>query len=152
MKQNRIFRIGVLAGVAGGLAEIAWVALYGAATGTDIASVASGVTGAFSPALAAGPYGAVSGIAIHMLLAVALGVAVAGAFSAPLLRRVDGWSKSTLVVLTLGLVWAFNFLVVLPIIDPSFTTLLPVAVTLASKLLFGAGAAATFRAQAIRRR
>jgi hypothetical protein len=152
MSQSRVLRVGVLAGLAGGLAEVAWVGLYGALTGADTASVARGVAGAFSPALAAGPYAAASGIAIHMLLAIGLGLAVAGAFSAPLLRRVDGWSKTTLVVLTLGLVWTFNFLVVLPVIDPDFTTLLPVAVTLASKLLFGVGAAATFRAQEIRPR
>jgi hypothetical protein len=152
MRQSRILRVGVLAGIAGGLAEIAWVCLYGALTGADTASVARGVAGAFSPALAAGSYGVASGIAIHMLLAVALGLAVAAVFSAPFLSRVDGWSKTSLVLLTLGLVWAFNFLVVLPAIDPAFTTLLPIAVTLASKLLFGVGAAATFRTQAIRRR
>jgi hypothetical protein len=152
MRQTRILRVGVLAGIAGGLAEIAWVGLYGALTGADTASVARGVAGAFSPALASGAYGVASGIAVHMLLAVGLGLAVAAAFSAPLLSRVDGWSKSTLVVLTLGLVWAFNFLVVLPVIDPGFTTLLPIAVTLASKLLFGVGAAVAFRAEPIRRR
>ncbi len=152
MRQSRILRVGVLAGIAGGLAEIAWVGLYGALTGADTASVARGVAGAFSPALASGSYGVAAGIAIHMALAIGLGLAVAGAFSAPVLRRVDGWSKTSLVVLTLGLVWAFNFLVVLPAIDPDFTTLLPIAVTLASKLLFGVGAAVTFRADPIRRR
>ena len=152
MRQSRILRVGVLAGIAGGLAEIAWVGLYGALTGADTAGVARGVAGAFSPALASGSYGVVCGIAIHMLLAVGLGLAVAAAFSAPLLRRVDGWSRSTLVVLTLALVWAANFLIVLPVIDPDFTTLLPIAVTLASKLLFGVGAAVTFKAEPVRRR
>jgi hypothetical protein len=85
-----------------------------------------------------------------MLLAVGLGVAVTAAFSAPLLRRIGDWSRSTLVILTLGLVWAFNFLVVLPMLEPGFLTLLPLAATLASKLLFGVAAAATFRAQGTR--
>jgi hypothetical protein len=80
-----------------------------------------------------------------MLLAVGLGVAVAAAFSAPLLRRIGGWPRSTLVVATLGIVWAVNFLVVLPVLEPAFLTLLPLAVTLASKLLFGVAAAATLR-------
>ncbi len=150
MQQSGILRVGVLAGIAGGLTEIAWVGLYGALIGADASGVARGVAGAFSLALAAGSHGVASGVAIHMLLAVGLGLAVAGAFSAPVLRRIDGVSKTTLVVLTLGLVWAFNFLIVLPVIDPDFTTLLPIAVTLASKLLFGIGAAVTFRAQPIR--
>jgi hypothetical protein len=90
------------------------------------------------------------GIALHMLLAVGLGIAVAAAFSAPVLRRIGNWPRSTLVVLTLGIVWAFNFMVVLPILEPSFLTLLPLAATLASKLLFGVAAAATFRVQRTR--
>lgn len=145
MTKNSVLRVGALAGVAGGLAEVIWVACYGLVTGADTAGVANGVTAAFVPALAHGASGVALGIAIHMLLALALGVLVAEAFSTRLLSRIDGWPKSTLVVATLGFVWAFNFLVVLPIIEPSFTTLLPVAVTLTSKLLFGVGAAATFR-------
>lgn len=40
-------------------------------------------------------------------------------------------------VVTLVLVWATNFLVILPVLDPAFVTLLPYGVTLFSKLLFG---------------
>jgi hypothetical protein len=36
----------------------------------------------------------------------------------------------------LGAVWAFNFLVVLPQLNPDFVALMPPAITLASKLLF----------------
>ncbi len=145
MNRNSVLKIGVLAGLAGGAAEVAWVAGYGALTGVATAPVARGVTAAFLPALAVEPSGVWFGIAIHMLLAVGLGVVVAAALSMRLLRQIEGWSRSTLIVLTLGLVWAFNFLVVLPVLEPGFVTLLPVAVTLASKLLFGAAAAATLR-------
>jgi len=147
MSGNKVVRIGVLVGLVGGAAEVAWVAGYSALTGAPGASVARGVTAAFLPGLADQPIGVGLGIAIHMALAVALGLAVATAFSAPLLRRVGARSRSTLVVLTLAMVWAFNFLVVLPILEPRFLTLLPVAVTLTSKLLFGVGAAATLRGQ-----
>ena len=147
MIARNVLRIGVLAGLAGGAAEVAWVAGYGAITGTPVAGVAEGVTTAFLPVMAGQPMAVGLGIAIHMLLAVALGVVVAAAFSTPVLSRISDFSRSTLVVLTLGLVWAFNFLVVLPILEPSFLTLLPYVVTLASKLLFGVGAAAMFRAQ-----
>ena len=145
MSAIKVLRIGVLAGLAGGAAEVAWVSAYGALTGTPTAAVAKGVTAAFLPGIADQPVAVGLGIGLHMLLSVALGLAVAAAFSAPLLNRIGEWKQSTLVVLTLGLVWAFNFLVVLPVLEPGFLTLLPVGVTLASKLLFGVGAAATFR-------
>lgn len=145
MKVNNVLQIGVLAGLAGGVAEVAWVAGYSVLTGASGAAVARGVTTAFFPGLADQPLAVGLGIAIHMALAVGLGLAVAAAFSVPMLRRIGNWPRSTLVVLTLGIVWAFNFLVVLPVLEPSFLTLLPLAVTLASKLLFGCGAAAAFR-------
>src|ERR1700712_4615705 len=145
MSTRNIMRIGVLAGLAGGAAEVAWVAGYSALTGASGAAVARGVTTAFLPALSDSPSAVGLGIVLHMMLAVGLGVAVAAAFSAPVLQRVGEWSRSTLVVLTLGLVWAFNFLVVLPMLEPGFLTLLPLAATLASKLLFGVAAATTFR-------
>jgi hypothetical protein len=147
MSDRDIVRIGTLAGLVGGLAEVAWVTGYGAVTGAPAAAVARGVTAAFLPALADQPIGVGLGIAIHMALAIGLGLAVAAAFSAPMLRRVGEWPRSTLVVLTLAVVWAFNFLVVLPVLEPGFLTLLPVAVTLTSKLLFGVGAAAMLRTQ-----
>ncbi len=144
---NRMLRLGVAAGLAGGLAEVAWVAVYGAISGTPVAAVARGVATALVPGLANVPFIAAIGIALHMVLAVALGIAVVAAFQAPLLRRVGAWPKSMLVVLALGAVWSFNFLVVLPVLDPGFLTLLPMVVTLASKLLFGVSAAAVLRMQ-----
>jgi hypothetical protein len=147
MSTRNILRIGVLAGLAGGAAEVAWVAGYAALTGASGSAVARGVTTAFLPGLSDSSLAVGLGIVLHMVLAVGLGVAVAAAFSAPMLRRIEGWSRSTLVILTLGVVWAFNFMVVLPLLEPSFITLLPLAATLASKLLFGVAAAATFRTQ-----
>ena len=144
---NRMLRLGVAAGLAGGAAEIAWVAIYGAITGTPVGAVARGVTTALLPGLTNVPFIGAIGIVLHMLLAVMLGVAVVAAFSAPLLRRVGAWPQSMLVVLALGAVWSFNFMVVLPRLDPGFLVLLPMVVTLASKLLFGVSAAAVLRMQ-----
>jgi hypothetical protein len=142
-----MLRLGVTAGLAGGAAEIAWVAIYGAITGTPVGAVARGVTTALLPDLADVRFIGAIGIALHMLLAVVLGIAVVAAFRAPLLRRVGAWPQSMLVVLALGAVWSFNFLVVLPRLDPDFLVLLPMVVTLASKLLFGVSAAAVLRTQ-----
>jgi hypothetical protein len=105
------------------------------------------VATALLPGLANVPFIGAIGIVLHMLLAIGLGIAVVAAFHAPLLRRVGAWPQSMLVMLALGAVWSFNFLVVLPRIDPGFLALLPMVVTLASKLLFGVAAAAVLRTQ-----
>jgi hypothetical protein len=138
-------RRGMAAGLAGGAAEILWIAAYSAVTGTPVGPVARGVTSALVPGLGSLPIAPAMGIALHMLLAVALGIAVETALRAPVLRAIEGWSRSLLVVLVLGVVWSFNFLVLLPGFDPAFVTLLPMAVTLASKLLFGVSAAVVLR-------
>jgi len=138
-------RRGMAVGLAGGAAEILWIAAYSAVTGTPAGPVARGVTAALIPGLDTLPSAPLIGIALHMLLAVALGMAVAAALRAPMLRAVGGWSQSLLVVLVLAAVWSFNFLVLLPGFDPGFVTLLPMAVTLASKLLFGISAAVVLR-------
>ena len=142
---GKTFRLGIAAGLAGGAAEVAWVALYGAVTGTPVGIVARGVTVAVFPGLIPLAHAALIGIALHMLLAIGLGIAVVAAFRTPWLRQVAPWPQTLLVVLALGAVWACNFLVVLPQLDPGFLTLLPMAVTLASKLLFGVSAAAVLR-------
>src|ERR1700683_4950080 len=67
-------RHGVVAGAAGGLAEIAWVTLYAGATSADPATFASGVTTAagLSALFPAAPVAV--GVTVHMALAVTLGI------------------------------------------------------------------------------
>jgi len=145
--QFQIFYRGVIAGAAGGLAEVAWVTLYAGFTGGNPAVVARGVTTAagVSAALPASPVWL--GVAVHMLLAVALGLVLAYAWTA----SCDRWPilnnpyPFTLTALT-G-IWAVNFFVVLPIVSPAFVHMVPYAVSLASKLLFGLAAAATLQWQ-----
>jgi hypothetical protein len=110
----------LLAGAAGGLAEILWVMIYSAFTPVSAAVVAREVTASFFPALAAGSYGMWFGIGIHMALALLLGYAFAYLV----------WA------LTLAAVWTVNFFVVLPSLNPAFITLMPYSVTFASKMLF----------------
>lgn len=128
----------VAAGAAGGLAEIAWVGLYNAAVPASGLEVARQITVTALPAaggLAAAP---AIGVGIHMLLSIALGLALAKL----LLGRVPArYGRSGLIpaaLAALAAVWAINFFVILPVVNPGFVTLLPLAVTLASKLLFGA--------------
>jgi hypothetical protein len=46
----------------------------------------------------------------------------------------------------LAAVWAVNFLLILPSVNPAFTALLPPAATFVSKLLFGVCMALAFEA------
>jgi hypothetical protein len=114
-------KYGILAGVAGGLAEVAWVSLYAAVTGGNAAALARGVT-----------------------TAVMLGIALAFLWQA--LARTHGTGSLYAVALaSLAGVWALNFFVVLPAISTAFVLLVPYSVSLLSKLLFGLAAAETLR-------
>lgn len=144
IRGSRGVGIGALAGLVGGAAEIAWVLLYASLSGTDAAAVARGVVGSLSPLMAASPLAVGLGLAIHMVLAVALGVIITLLVGA-LLPRVSATARSVVVVAALVVVWAVNFLVVLPLVHPQFVDLLPYGVSLASKVLFGLSAAAVLR-------
>ena len=140
MKRGTIGReltIGTIAGLAGGVAEVAWIWTYAAATNMDAATVARAVTdtvgiGAQSPVA--------GGVATHMVLAAILGIAVAFA-----LRPLRGIRLYAAMTSVLALVWAVNFLVVLPLVNPAFVDIVPMGVSFASKLLFGLAAAWSFQ-------
>jgi hypothetical protein len=136
---------GVIAGLAGGLAEVIWVGVYSEATGGNAAQIASAVTTAAGLNALLPSMPVTMGIAVHMLLAVALGIALAFAWQW-LAVRARGTAVPYLFVLAaLVGVWTMNFFVILPLLSPAFITLLPYAVSLASKLLFGLAAAETLR-------
>lgn len=133
----RILPAGFFVGLAGGSAEIVVVWFYSALTGGDAAIVARHI----GSAVGLDGSSATAGLAIHMGLAVALGIALSTAVQmlAGLLTR-DG-AMFCFVVGSLAVVWAINYFVILPVVSPEFVNLLPYAVTLASKLAFGAAAA-----------
>lgn len=134
---------GVIAGAAGGLAEIAWVSAYAQASGASAAAVARGVTTA-AGAMAAFPHAPVAaGIAIHMGLATVLGVALALAWRALTPRL--GANPYGFALAALAGVWAMNFFMVLPALGSDFGGLMPYPVSLISKLLFGVAAAEVLR-------
>lgn len=134
--------IGVLAGLAGGLAEVIWIWTYASLTNTDAGLVARGVATAVR--FNQNVFPVVSGIAIHMGLASVLGVAVALALR-PVAGLLNGLGLYAAVSAALLIVWAVNFLVVLPLVSPQFIDVVPYAVSLISKVLFGITAAAIFQ-------
>src|SRR5580658_350567 len=113
-------RHGVVAGVVGGLAEIAWITLYAAATGADPATLARAVTTAagVSALFPAAPV--VLGVTVHMLLAVTLGIALSFGWRVLSSHRLEIANPFPFTLAALIGIWAVNFFVVLPSIDPAF--------------------------------
>ncbi len=136
---------GIIAGAAGGLAEIAWVTLYAGATGGNAAILARGVTSAAGASALLPQSPVVLGVAVHMTFAVALGVTLAYAWRALRTHKMAASGLYPFMLAALAGVWAINFFVILPIVSPAFVHIVPYAVSLTSKLLFGLAAAAALQ-------
>ena len=125
----------LVAGLAAGAAEVAWILAYGGFGTVDPAAVAAQVAATVLPAVRDSIAPAL-GIVIHFALSVAL------AFGFALLMR-DELAKLDLAAAVIAAsallvcVWGLNFLIVLPRLNPGFLTLMPYGVTFLSKLLFG---------------
>jgi len=145
-----IGKLVLLAGLVGGAAEVLWVMLYSSVTDTSGAVVAQQVTASVWPAAAAWSLAPMLGVAIHMALALAL----AALCAPPLLRIAARHAAPGVIMMTaimvLTLVWAVNFFLVLPVINPGFIALMPYGATLISKMLFGLAMAVVVRRNALR--
>lgn len=127
----------LLAGLAGGVAEILWVALYSIFAQASGSEIARQVAASLSPSLASGAFAVPAGIAIHLALSLMLGALFAAAIWLPFARRRGGAVTLASAVIALAGVWAVNFFIILPLLNPAFVVLMPFGVTLLSKLLFG---------------
>ena len=127
----------LLAGFCGGMAEIVWVAAYGAVTPTSGMEVARQISASVFPAMTDHPAAAPAGIAVHLLLSLLL----AGVFTVtvwlPFSRKLRFAPAMLVAAAALSGVWAVNFFVILPVLNPAFVDLMPYAATLFSKVLFG---------------
>lgn len=127
----------LLAGLAGGIAEMLWITAYSSTHALSSAAVARQITASFWPAAAEWPYAAAMGIIIHLALSIAL-----VAMTAPALSRIAAKCSGAGFMIAsaafmLTLVWSVNFFIILPVLNPAFVTLMPYGVSLVSKLLFG---------------
>jgi hypothetical protein len=138
----------LFAGLAGGSAEIAWVAAYASLAPASGFEVARGVTQTLVPGAGELGWAVMAGIAIHMALSMALAWLLAKPLLQGVARRFGEGALLPAALAALAAVWAINFLVVLPVLNPAFVELLPVPVSLASKLLFGAALASVLRRNA----
>src|SRR3984957_13060107 len=138
----RIAGRGVVAGAAGGIAGINWLFVYASVTGPDAGSVARDVPKQTGVNLLLPGSLAAFGVTIHMMLAAALGIALAFSWTALSRRWPTRANAYAVMPVALAAVWAINFLIILPLIDPHFVQIVPYSVSLISKLLFGVAAAA----------
>lgn len=134
---NRLLKLILLAGFCGGMAEIIWVQLYAALTGHNSVEVARQVTASLLPGMADAAFAPALGIAIHFVLALLVALGYAALVWLPFMRHRGPAASVAVASGVLAMIWAMNFLLVLPVVNPVFITLLPYPVTLGSKLLFG---------------
>ena len=127
----------VFAGFCGGMAEIMWIAGYSLFSHIEPSNIASSISQTFFSNSIDPQIAPLVGVAIHLflsgLLALGFGLSVL-----PFIQRLSN-KYSTLIVsvVTLAVVWKINFFVLLPIWNPEFINLLPLHISLLSKLLFG---------------
>lgn len=134
---NSLLKLILLAGFCGGMAEIIWVQLYASVTGHNSVEVARQVTASFLPDMVDAAFAPALGIAIHLVLALLVALGYAALVWLPFVRRRGPAASVAVASAVLATIWAMNFLLILPVVNPVFVTLLPYPVTLGSKLLFG---------------
>lgn len=127
----------LLAGLAGGVAEILWVALYSIFAQASGSEIARQVAASLWPSLASGAFAVPAGIAIHIALSLVFGAFFAAAIWLPYARRRGAAVTLAYAIVVLASVWIVNFFIILPVLNPAFVMLMPYGVTLFSKLLFG---------------
>lgn len=128
----------IIAGLLGGLAEVVWISIYTFTTNAQLSEIGYGITATIYPAGADFMLAPVFGLIIHMALSILLALGF-GTLLWPLIESRFQYKNITLIasVVTLAVVWKVNFFLLLPIWNPEFVSLLPLPVTLASKILFG---------------
>lgn len=144
----QIAKIGVLLGLAGGAAEIVWIAFYGSLAGSDAAEVARAVSAAVAwllPGIPLSVAPVISGIVVHMILAVGVGIVLAVVWRELTARRPVPINEYTFMVGALTIIWMFNFFVLLPLFSPTFVDIVPYPISLMSKVLFGLAGAIALR-------
>ena len=125
----------VIAGLVSGLAEVLWVGASAAVLDVDAALVARQVAATVLPAVADSTAAPWLGLAVHFALSVVLAAAF-GLINERVWPHLGIGARLVAAMVLLAGVWAVNFLVLLPWLNPAFTTLLPLGVTFVSKLLF----------------
>ena len=126
----------VLAGIAGGTVEIIWGMLYCFGSTLQASLVSEEVARSFLPGMA-GLAAVIAGVAIHYVLALLIAGIAGIAYLRIFAGDIDEPATFATSITALVFVWALNFFVILPVVNPVFVTLMPFTVTLISKVGFG---------------
>lgn len=126
----------VLAGIAGGTVEVIWVLLYCIGSPLQASLVAEEVARSFLPQMV-GLTAVLTGLLIHYVLALLIAAVAVFAYLRTFAGDIDEPAIFATSIAALVAIWAANFFVVLPVVNPDFVTLMPYTVTLISKIGFG---------------
>lgn len=133
-------------GVAGGVAEILWISGISLVLALNASDVAREVTASVVPQWREAGYAVVFGIVIHMVLSIVLSSVYLLTLGRWAARRFSLFGQLLTGVAALVSIWAVNFFILLPLMNPAFSDHLSYGVTLMSKVLFAVSMVLTFRA------
>jgi hypothetical protein len=131
------------AGLAGALAEVVWVASFCAASGRSTNGVLREISATVLGGSAHAAWAPAAGIIVHFALGVLIALAFGVIVREGLLRGAGPRVQFVGALVGLAMVWAINFFVLLPVLNPAFVTIVPLSASLVSKLLFGVAMALT---------
>ena len=126
----------ILAGLAGGLAEIIWIGAISSSMTFSATAVAREITASIFPSLRDSAYSPLIGIGIHLVLSIILATAYIFVIKHLAIYRFGLTVNLIAGVLTLVAVWLINFLVILPLLNPLFIALVSYGPSLISKIFF----------------
>lgn len=135
----------LLAGVAGGVAEIIWFMLPGIFLSLNVHDLASGITASIVPAWGSSANAAFAGVLIHLFLSVLLAAAYIATVGRWSISRFGLFGQLLVGVVSLLAVWAVNYLLILPILNPAFIEISTYSLSLPSKALFAIAMVLTLR-------
>ncbi len=130
-------RIVIIAGLTGGMVEVLWVSLYSSFSSISATEIARQVSASIFPIVTGSSFAPVLGLVIHLLLSLVLALLFIAIVLKPVFVRYGKPGIMLSSLITLALVWKINFFVILPLLNPSFISLMPLLVSFISKLLFG---------------
>lgn len=127
-----------IAGFLAGLAEVVWIGFYSLITDMQLSQVGSAITATVYSHSSEFYLSPVLGLMIHMVLSVLLAFGF-GLLLWPIIERMFRFKAATMIasVATVVIVWKINFFLLLPMWSSEFIGLMPLSVTLISKILFG---------------
>ena len=145
------FGLGCLAGLVGGVAEIVWISIAHVFGGTSPVGVARAIAGTLGHSSTSATSTALMGASIHLALAGLLGGVMYMVWIRLMKPSKSRVSIMVFSIATLKAVWAINFYLVLPNLDPGFIVKVPVVNGLISKLSFAVAFCASIRAIELRK-